>query len=43
LYGGYSLKALFLFGWLVVVLVLVLGILVAKLNWYDESILKRII
>ena len=41
LYGGYSLKALFLLGWLLALLVLVLGILLAKINWYDESILER--
>ena len=41
LYGGYSLKALFLLGWLLALLVLVLGILLAKINWYDESMLER--
>ena len=41
LYGGYSFKALFIFGWAIAILVFILGILSAKINWYDESILKR--
>lgn len=40
-YGGYSNTELFTLGWLLAILVLIIGILVAKLNWYDESILKR--
>lgn len=41
LYGGYSFKALFLFGWTIAILVFILGILSAKMNWYDESIIQR--
>ena len=41
LYGSYSFKALFLFGWTIAILVFILGILSAKMNWYDESILER--
>lgn len=41
LYGGYSMKALFLMGWSLAILVFIFGILAAKVHWYDKTILER--